>query len=384
MCLQLLQKILKIPDMKIIGIKGIDMERSRMMKKLVGLCLALGIVLSGMYILGQSAEAANDVVWDDTNYAIKDYWSEEEKKVPVKKDYIFAGWYDENKKALSMNELSGEKVKDIKAYAKFVPSEVLSVKTQISEIYTKEGETTERRSIRLLSTVDCTDYTEVGFKYILGNGAEKTMQMTEVYSKLKKSKQSNETIEPEIFSQSSKYFLAMDINNISEKNWQAIAYARPYWITADGTTVMGLARNNRVEDNDATGNEYVSVSVNLMSDGNAIDGQPAGIAAGKIIVDYSQLGLDIAKDTNDNYLIDNSDIFPMDEMKCYVNTTNKTITFVGNGDDVNKVTIADGLFANIRFMLPSASETYNLDGITLTSEFCNWNEDKFTDEVVVQ
>ena len=76
-------------------------------------------------------------------------------------------------------------------------------------------------------------------------------------------------------------------------------------------------------------------------------------------------------------------LFP--EMKCHVDETAGTITFVGNAEIIDTNLLADGLFANIRFEKDSnASETATLDFQIQTevTEFYNWSEVPVTAFVV--
>lgn len=350
-----------------------------MKRKIVALCLAMSMVLSGVVIQPSTVQAANEIYWGGNKYEIKNYWSETTKKVPVKEGYVFGGWFtkdDEgNYVAIKESTLSNEVVKTIEAYAKFVPDAVLSVKTQISEIYEQDGK--ERRSIRLLSTVDGADYQEVGFQYTLGSGTEQKMPMSKVYTAIQKSEADTDLIYPNTFLNISKYFIAMDINKISETNWSNIVYARPYWVTLDGTEVKGLARNNRVEDNDSQGEDYVSVPINLLTDGC----KKASIAAGTFVFDYGSYGLNVAKDSSGNYLIDTGNVF--EEMSYTVNEMSKTITFVGNGTVVNEKIIGDGLFANVRFVEDTAVDALQDNLAYKKIQFCNWNENTLAKDAIV-
>ena len=350
-----------------------------MKRKIVAACLAVSMILSGVVIMPKKVKAADTINWDGTTYQMKDYWSEDNKKVPVKEGYIFGGWHtkvDEDKYvALKESELSDEAVLEIEAYAKFVPDTVLSVKTQVSETYEQDGKT--RRAVRLLSTVDGSDYQKVGFKYMLGSGKEQNMEMKKVYTAIQKSKSDTNLIYPNVFSGVSQYFIAMDVNKISEINWSNAIYARPYWVTMDGTEVNGLARNNRVEDNDSSDEDYTSISINLLTDGC----KKASIAAGTLVFDYSDFGLELAKDTNGKFLIDNGRVF--DEMSYSVNETTRTITFVSNGSTVNEKIIGDGLFANIRFVDHSNVTTQRENIVYENVEFCNWNENVLAKKSII-
>lgn len=322
-------------------------------------------VFTGIVVLPETVKAADVVDYDETGaYVINDYWTEETKKVPVKEGYVFGGWYKKDGDsfvAINESELSDDIVKSMTAtdaYPKFVPAEVLSVKTQLG---TSDTET----SLRLVSTIDSEKYQKVGFEYQLGSRVVADKEMTSVYSTIKKSKTNDEILYPSTtFVTVSKYFIALDVNNISDKSFASIVYARPYWVTMDGTKVMGLARNNRVEDKK---NDYLSVPINLLTDGKT----PAGVAAGKIQITYNAQNYDVVS-VDSIYKVDAGRMLP--EMEYYVDEFTGTISFVGNASTVDQNVIADGLYANIRFVKAAGATSDALDFSIYESVFCNWAE----------
>lgn len=304
---------------------------------------------------------ATEGLYDESGaYKISDYWSETAKKAPTKKDYVFGGWYKkEGNKfvAIKESELSNDVVKNMIAYPKFVPAEVLSVKTQL-------GQSDTETSLRLLSTIDSTNYKKVGFEYQLGSRAVADKEMSKVYTAIKTSKTSDTLLYPyNEFSPISKYFIALDVNNISSKSFASIIYARPYWITMDGTKVMGLARNNRVEDKT---NNYLSVPINLLTDGKI----PAALAVGKMEITYNTDNYDVVVVGNNK--LDSGKVLP--EMAYSVNERTGTIRIVGNAITANENILADGIFANIRFVKASDAKSDDLDFTIETTQFCNWEE----------
>lgn len=337
-----------------------------MKKKLLAGFMAIVFALSGIVIGPKKADAANvtDVYYDDAGtYKISDYWSKKEKKVPVLDGYVFGGWFqkntDNNYSALREENLTDESVKTIVACAKFVPADVLSVKTQLA---TETTNGTTKAFLRLLSTTDSKNYKKVGFEYQLGSRAVADKEMTRIYSAIKPSKSSTEILKPNTsFVSASEYFIALDINNISESSFASIVYARAYWVTMDGTKVMGLARNNRVEDKQ---NDYTSASVTLLTDGLA----PATVAAGKVVMTYNTTDYDVHK-------VDTGKL--LTEMDYHVDESAGTITFVGNAKTVGDNILADGLYANVRFKKTTnkADASLNFETQTSSAMFCDWSED---------
>ena len=350
-----------------------------MKKKLLTGFLVVALAISGIVAVPKNVEAANatSVYYDDEReYNISNYWSEDIKKVPMKDGYVFGGWfvYDGQKYvALEEEDLTNDTLSSIEAVAKFVPADVLSVKTQLA---TEETDGVEKAFLRLLSTTDSRDYKEVGFEYQLGSKAIVKKDMYTIYTAIKPSKTSSQILYPDssFVDGASEYFIALDVNNISNKNYAKIVYARAYWVTKDGTTVMGLARNNRVEDKivDDLQNkkEYFSAGITLLSD----DYNPSMVAAGKVVMKYNATDYDV-------YQIDAGRV--LSAMRWYVDKANNTITFVGNAETVNTNEETDGLFANVRFVKSSNKTDATLDFEVESTAFCNWDEQS-VDTVSVQ
>ena len=329
-------------------------------KKVLAGILTIALAISSISVMAYAEDNNNQLIDESGSYAIGDYWSETTKKAPTKDGYVFGGWYvkdGDNFVAIKESELNNENVKSMTAYPKFVPDEVLSVKTQM-------GTKGKKTSLRLLSTVDSTEYQYVGFMYQLGSGNVGNKKMDKVYSGIQPSKDSEDVLVPsEEFCATSEYFVAADISNIAERNFDTVIYARPYWITMDGTKVMGLARNNRVEDKV---NDYVSVPVNLLTDGKA----PAAIAAGQIEITYNTANYDVV--VVDDKEVDFGKVFA--EMEVGVNEEKGTINIVGNAATVNENVAADGIFVNIRFVKSDNAASDALDFEVKTTSFCDWEE----------
>lgn len=347
------------------------------LQKIVVGFVVIAMIATGVVIVPKTAKAATKVYFATADeYKMSEYWSAKDKKVPVKAGYVFSGWYKDETTPLKQADLTEA---DETAIAKFVPAEVLSIKTQAAL-------GTDTSSLRILSSVDSLNYQEVGFKYKLAILPEtQTENITKVYRAIKpyKGASESETIYPnDTFVEGvSTYFIAADVSDIKSASYEKIVYARPYWVTMDGTEVMGLARNNRIIDKQ-NNNQYTSVAINLFTDGKA----EAMVAAGKIQVKYNTDDYNVVETTADTtYHATNGGKYLFPEMKCHVDETAGTITFVGNAEIIDTNLLADGLFANIRFEKDSnASETATLDFQIKTevTEFYNWSEVPVTAFVV--
>ena len=221
-------------------------------------------------IEGQSVLAANETIDFHTEVLeVSKYIDGEGKRIAPKpsiaqyEDWIFAGWYRDEECTKAVNSTSGER------YAKFVPSEILSVKCQVTA--GTNAETTQNSALRLISTVDSFNYQEVGFELLYGFGAKKlNIPSYEVFEKIESAIEGQEYgYSPNIFSLQSKYFATATLTNISQDNFDKSFYIKPYWITLDGTKVYGVSRCARVEDSYLN---IVNVPVRLYSDASVIGG----------------------------------------------------------------------------------------------------------------
>ncbi len=334
--------------------------------------LIVALAMSGMVIMPQDVEAAKPTsVYYATadEYEISAYWNEEKdsRKVPMKDGYVFGGWFTqegETYTALEEKNLTNDILSSMNAVAKFVPADVLSVKTQLA---TDEVEGVQMAFLRLLSTTDSSDYQKVGFEYQLGTRAVAKKEMTTIYTAIRPSQNSDDVLYPsnEFVKDVSTHFIAVDVNNIVEQSFASIVYARAYWVTMDGTTVMGLARNNRVEDR-LSDNDYTSAGITLLSD----DVAPAMVAAGKVVMTYNTEDYDVVDNGIDAGKVLSGMLWKVDDEA-------GTITFVGNAETVNTNIEADGLYANVRFEKTTDNKQalLNFEVKTDSTTFCNWDED---------
>ena len=144
---------------------------NKLMLGLLGLVLSVFaasvITTEGSQVL--AAETYNDDTYKD--FLVVDYTKDVAKDLigttvptqPTKsgcEDWLFAGWYSDDK---CTNPIRTKDAATGTCYAKFVPTDVLSVKCQPSEDLTdnlKEGGTT---NLRFVTSVDTDQYRNVGF-----------------------------------------------------------------------------------------------------------------------------------------------------------------------------------------------------------------------------
>ena len=329
-----------------------------MKKKLLAGFLAFALVASGIVVAPEKAEAADTIVYE----TVADFAElKATKKAPAKAGYVFGGWYEDAKGETALTEETVATAET--AYAKFVPDYVLSVKAQITTGTTKETDTT---SLRVISSVDSTDYQKVGFKILVANDEEKQVkdgeaptESVKVFTGLKAS--GNVLTADKIFGAASAFLSTFRMDNIGKSSFGTVVYVQPYWKTMDGTVVEGLARFLHVEDSYMN---YVSVPVNLTT-GEAV-------AAGALAMKYDSSVVKVVENG-----VEYGNVF---EEMAHNDDKAGTIKFVGNGATVDVDAIADDLYANVRFEIIDESYEGAASGTFLTftvenEDFANWDEE---------
>lgn len=177
-------------------------------------------------------------------FKLSDYRETTPYTYPTRSGYVFAGWYTdaEYTTPVEADATSGQ------AYAKFVQSEVLTVKCQLPIDANRTAPTT---SLRLVTSVDTLNYQYVGFEleYTLEDKTyEKTFKTKNVKKTIKATGDDGKeiTYSPNEFSTASTYMMALKINNIPSEIYELPLTITPYWITLDGTVVTGTTRNDVV------------------------------------------------------------------------------------------------------------------------------------------
>lgn len=244
------------------------------------LCLLAAIFLAaGAVEIPAEASEQTRVIYEKTdNSTLRVYWNETMKIAPEKEGYLFGGWYKDAKGTTPIRASEVGKITTA-VYAKYVPSYVLTVKAQNAVDVTFES---ENASVRLLTSVDSTDYAKVGFTVYLNDDTErdvaklknvKALVSTEACSSIRAD---GGTYKPDrVFGSASRFFVTYHLEEITNSEFATRIYVRPYWETLDGTRVEGLGKNIHVEDGL---NGYITIPVNIY--------RAADIAAGHLTVTY--------------------------------------------------------------------------------------------------
>ncbi len=161
----------------------------------------------------------------DLIYDVEDYKSGETATYPEKDGEIFAGWYTDDTYKTVFNNTTGT------AYAKFVDAKMLTVKFQWS--------LPDHNALRFVSSIDHLDYIDVGFiiNGTYGNSAivDKKKSVSSVFTGITAN---GVRITPDVFCDTSQYFFTYTIRNM-DGNTSLTWNIKPYFVTPDGTTVIG-------------------------------------------------------------------------------------------------------------------------------------------------
>lgn len=325
--------------------------------------LAASILSLGITVTPVTADAAepDQVIYDNTNYNFSEYWNTDaaQRTAPVKDGYVFGGWYeDEGTTPLTEKTAAAATT----AYAKFVPSYVLSVKAQIEQTAANGTQTTTY--IRIATSVDSTKYQSVSFD-IWGNNKNHVSNVPEI-TKVYDSINNGAIVARDAFGAAASKLAVLKLTKIANADSHKIIYVRPNWTTLDGTKVEGLGRYVRVEDG-FTANQYISIPVNLL--------EGKEVAAGIVELSYAAYKdvLEVAKDSNGNYLIDAGRLLP--NMQYSVDETNGKIKFVGYTENVDKYNSTESVYASVRFKVKSGATLPDCCVFTMTAgDFTDWRE----------
>lgn len=304
------------------------------------------------------------------------------KTVDAKAEYLFGGWYylgesedgdyelcpaaDENYQYI----IGGMEFVDNYGlyFAKWVPASILSVKAQNTA---GTDANTSETNTRIISSVDSLDYLAVGFEVLLNNKTKLDgIETTKVYDQLIGSG-APYTAE-QIFGNGASHFVVWRLTGIEKINYEKIIYVRPYWITADGVRVDGLAKYVHIEDEY---NGYISVPINL----NVLS--TAKVAAGVVEISYPA-GLELVEDE-----VETGRVFEEREFA----DKGTTVKIAANVQDINNNKTANDIYMNLRFKVTDISKLdANGDNMVHTEcdfeiqgtpDFCNNAEEKVTIDI---
>lgn len=365
------------------------------MKIIVSSVAAIAIVVTGSFISSVGAKASEVTETETTSkvqylaygpdfeyatYLDGDKAPEYQGEDADGFGYLFGGWYiksgDTYTAVTTTDELPNDKSTVV---AKFVPSQVLSVKCQ-NWAGTQLG--SDKVLVRVISSVDSKHYSEYGFVVSkIVDGVETklgTSVKNEYYTKFNYYQNSTDTVPTasyeakDLFGNAAEYFTSCTIGYIGDESHGEIICIKPYWKTLDGTTVYGLSKYAHVEDG-YLGYVNVPVNLNILSKDN-------GAAVGLLSVKYDKDALEFLG-VEDG--VENGKVF--DEMA--VNKVRDgVIKCVGYTSDALDIT-DDDIYINLRFkklteQTNDAPERNTFYVFSVTDEdFCNNDERSISSDV---
>lgn len=177
------------------------------------------------------------------SYNIDKYQGDDAYPDQTEYGYVFAGWYADRACTTVLEAVPATG----NYYAKFVDKNVLTVKFQKSD--SKDG-STDKINLRFVTTVDTLNFDRVGFIVEVGGVQVHNVSSSTVYTQIQgfyKTEEGSTDIiyyEPTEFSPiASKYFMAYEFYNVPLTEFDGDGMTvTPYWITYDGTIVLGEAR----------------------------------------------------------------------------------------------------------------------------------------------
>lgn len=260
------------------------------MKKLISLLLIIALVIPSSTIFADNNKTnlkEGFKFTSDKNSLSKSRDSEEEElsnyysigpykregNYPTKSGKTFAGWYQDQQYTTPRTQSFGA------GYAKFINEKVLTTKFQ----YANDGS-----AIRFLSTVDNTDYSEVGFifhgKYKGFSINKITKNTIHLYTAIKAE---GASIRPSVFNEQSKYFFAYTIRGMENASENSSWSVTPFFVTLDGTKVYGKTAKINMTDEDEFENEALCyetfdaaiTDLNEGTNARAMENMDAGLAS---------------------------------------------------------------------------------------------------------
>lgn len=247
-------------------------------------------------------------------------------------EWIFAGWYADDKETTIGKNVTTELGT---YYAKFVPAEVMSVKCQVAD---GTMETTKTSKLRVITTLDSLEYSEVGFDFTIEGVGTKNYSSKKVAKRIaSRTDGVNYEYSPKIFDVQSEYFTTVTITGISDDYYDNAFYIEPYWVTRDGTKVYGVSRYARVEDSYLN---IVNIPVRVYSD--------TVVAAGGVVIDYDEANFKYVSEGYGTKLTPayhTGDVF---ETVTTMQDTDGKLTYFGETATANS---ADGTLVHLRFQM---------------------------------
>lgn len=156
-----------------------------------------------------------------------------EYTAPAKEGMVFAGWFAD----AAMTEPLAKETTTGYAYAKFMDSETLTLKFQVTAGTSAESKFT---NLRLLTAVADLDLQWVSFDLAVGEN-NRVLRSTHVYSEIVGNGVSLGSAD-RYFGPDAAYYATFTIAEVPQENFDSVFAVTPGWMTQDGTWVCGTQR----------------------------------------------------------------------------------------------------------------------------------------------
>ena len=330
--------------------KMVEKKSHNLMKNFIAGFIAVALLVLGVCFCatdsGLVMASDSKVKIEDGGYAVKTYSATDFAKFRGDKytypkltaadrsdyqEWLFAGWFTDETCKTSVG--SEAKTAEGNVYAKFVDADLSYIKCQVTP---ETDVDSEQAHMRVISTVDSKYYSGTGF-YITYKGREpKRCETDNVYRRLSATDDGMEcAYSPIAFNEHAEYLFALRLTDIGNTNFDEAFYIQSYWVTLDGTEVLGMSRYARIED---SYEKIVNVPVRLYaSDVEATSGSVS------VTYDPEQFSLYTTDEYTNGY--DNGKGFTVTNVDS--TTASGKIVVTGTADNE----VAEGLLVNLRLQL---------------------------------
>lgn len=241
--------------------------------KIIFFCRLFMFTMLFAFSVAFTSEASSETESSDNSYSKIIYYKDVAayRTEPEEIDgYVFSGWFSDE--SCEYGTQIASSYKSGPAYAKYVPEEILGVKVQTtSKLWNDDTADDTEAALRFVTSVDTLNYRQVGFIINIG-GEDNYKSNRYVYKKLYvevgdgNSAKTEKYVPSDLFHESSEYFKTWTVTGIEEIKYLLGFDVTPYWVTLDGTTVMGTAK--QVTVNDVRSWDYVFVDDSGEADNN--------------------------------------------------------------------------------------------------------------------
>ncbi len=355
------------------------MGLSKSFKKFTYIFLALAMIISGICIAGnkevQAAEGLTEAADKTYSYiAYSDLTNYDEKGIPTEDGYLFAGWYKSSDCTTKENALTKDETPGEGHYAKFVKADALNVLAQATlDVVdsTNVNSLKDKYVLRFVSSVDSTDYQNVGFKVSYKVG-EKTVTGTfttkNVYSRIYATTGETYAYSPKVVSTKGDAFITAKLpldaaTSTAERTTATEFKVQAFWDTFDGKRVFGEERY--ISYDEATNDQVLKMHMTEAWEDNAtyglnIDGEIKTATVTQIDVNNVKITLPEGMSREDLSSVSKLELTKNEEVVETVLYRNLAAGYDPAGTSVADTTWYDNYASGTEFLIATNADLYGL------------------------